>query len=128
MNNVLASLIREAVASDYEASSSEKLVLFMDKFESPSERVFVSVEQQAAKAKAVDFDAEPVGESHFMADRPMTVRAGTSAMVAMVHGETTGGVVYLYDPISDRGDERARSARAHVERRHAGRTRRRSRG
>src|SRR6185436_3988845 len=33
----------------------------------------------------------PVGESHFMADRPMTVRAGTSAMVAMVHGETTGG-------------------------------------
>ena len=48
----------------------------------------------------------PVGESHFMADRPMTVRAGTSAMVAMVHGETTGGVVYLYDPISDRGDQR----------------------
>lgn len=41
-----------------------------------------------------------------MADRPMTVRAGTSAMVAMVHGETTGGVVYLYDPISDRGDRR----------------------
>lgn len=48
----------------------------------------------------------PVGESHFMADRPMTVRAGTSAMVAMVHGKTTGGVVYLYDPISDRGDQR----------------------
>ena len=36
----------------------------------------------------------------------MNVRAGTSAMVAMVHGETTGGVVYLYDPISDRGDQR----------------------
>ncbi|HEU0036738.1 MAG TPA: carboxypeptidase regulatory-like domain-containing protein [Kofleriaceae bacterium] len=48
----------------------------------------------------------PVGESHFMADRPMTVRAGSSAMVAMVHGETTGGVVYLYDPISDRGHDR----------------------
>jgi len=48
----------------------------------------------------------PVGESHFMTDRPMTVRAGTSAMVAMVHGETTGGIVYLYDPISDRGDKR----------------------
>ena len=46
----------------------------------------------------------PVGESHFMADRAMTVRAGTSAMVAMVHGETSGGVVYLYDPIGDRGD------------------------
>ena len=48
----------------------------------------------------------PVGESHFMAERPMTVRAGSSAMVAMLHGETTGGVVYLYDPISDRGDPR----------------------
>ncbi len=48
----------------------------------------------------------PVGESHFMADRPMTVKAGSSAMVAMLHGETTGGVVYLYDPISDRGDKR----------------------
>jgi len=51
-------------------------------------------------------DDTPVGESHFMADRPMTVRAGTSAMVAMLHGETTGGVVYLYDPISERGDQR----------------------
>jgi hypothetical protein len=27
-------------------------------------------------------------------------------MVAMLHGETTGGVVYLYDPISERGDKR----------------------
>jgi hypothetical protein len=48
----------------------------------------------------------PVGESHFFADRPMTVRAGSSAMVAMVHGETPGGVVYLYDPLSARGDQR----------------------
>jgi hypothetical protein len=48
----------------------------------------------------------PVGESHFMADRPMNVRAGTSAMVAMVQAETSGGIVYLYDPLSDRGDER----------------------
>jgi hypothetical protein len=48
----------------------------------------------------------PVGESHFIADKPMTVHNGSSAMVAMVHGETDGGVVYLYDPISDRGDKR----------------------
>jgi hypothetical protein len=48
VNNVLASVIREAVTIDYESSSPEKLALFMDKFESPSERVFVSVEQQAA--------------------------------------------------------------------------------
>ena len=48
----------------------------------------------------------PVGESHFIAEQPMTVRAGSSAMVAMVHGQTDGGVVYLYDPISDRGDKK----------------------
>ncbi|MGE5186820.1 MAG: carboxypeptidase regulatory-like domain-containing protein [Acidobacteriota bacterium] len=48
----------------------------------------------------------PVGESHFIAEQPMTVRAGSSAMVAMVHGETDGGVVYLYDPISERGDQK----------------------
>jgi hypothetical protein len=48
----------------------------------------------------------PVGESHFIAERPMNVRAGTSAMVAMVQAETAGGIVYLYDPLSDRGDER----------------------
>jgi hypothetical protein len=48
----------------------------------------------------------PVGESHFMADRPMDVAAGSSAMVAMVHDETDGGVVYLYDPISERGDRK----------------------
>ncbi len=48
----------------------------------------------------------PVGESHFFADRPMTVRADTSAMVSMLRSETTGGVAYLYDPISERGDAR----------------------
>ncbi len=57
----------------------------------------------AARTPAGD---TPVGESHFMADRPMTVKAGSSAMVAMVHGETSGGIVYLYDPVSDRGDQR----------------------
>jgi hypothetical protein len=61
----------------------------------------------AAEEQARDLGPDtPVGESHFIADRPMTVRAGSSAMVAMVHQETTGGVVYLYDPISDRGDKR----------------------
>jgi hypothetical protein len=61
--------------------------------------------QVAANPRAIIGDT-PVGESHFMADRPMTVRAGASAMVSMVRGETAGGVVYLYDPISDRGHDR----------------------
>jgi hypothetical protein len=70
----------------------------------PNAKAEVSAPPSAAARGAMP--DTPVGESHFMADRPMNVRAGTSAMVAMVHGETTGGVVYLYDPISDRGDER----------------------
>ncbi len=53
-----------------------------------------------------DMPDTPVGESHFMAERPMNVKRGTSAMVSMVRSETKGGIVYLYDPLSDRGDDR----------------------
>lgn len=61
----------------------------------------------AAPAEKRDLGPDtPVGESHFMSDKPMTVRAGSSAMVSMVQHEANGGIVYLYDPISDRGDER----------------------
>jgi hypothetical protein len=60
----------------------------------------------APPAAQVHGSDAPVGESHFFAEQPMTVRAGSSAMVAMVHGETAGGVVYLYDPLSERGDPR----------------------
>ncbi|MDB4961439.1 MAG: uncharacterized protein JWP01_1438 [Myxococcales bacterium] len=78
---------------------------------SEGDQVRVLAVDQPPKSEAVarprDLGGDtPVGESHFMADRPMTVRAGTSAMVAMLHGETTGGVVYLYDPVSERGDKR----------------------
>ncbi|HEY1814931.1 MAG TPA: hypothetical protein VGG74_21435, partial [Kofleriaceae bacterium] len=59
----------------------------------------------APKATGPESD-QPIGETRFIADRPMDVKAGTSAMVAMVHQETPGGVVYLYDPISERGNDR----------------------
>ncbi|CAN5914609.1 hypothetical protein BH11MYX2_BH11MYX2_14910 [soil metagenome] len=63
-------------------------------------------EHEAAK-KPRDLGPDtPEGESNFIADRPMTVKAGSSAMVSMVRSETAGGVVYLYDPISTRGDQR----------------------
>jgi hypothetical protein len=71
----------------------------------PNAKPETSSAPPSAAARAAMPDT-PVGESHFMADRPMNVRAGTSAMVAMVHGETSGGVVYFFDPISDRGDQR----------------------
>jgi hypothetical protein len=65
-----------------------------------------TAETAAKPASKITPGDNPVGESHFIAERPMTIRAGSSAMVAMVHGETTGGVVYLYDPVSERGDKR----------------------
>jgi hypothetical protein len=79
--------------------------------ESPSLRVLAVApaarpETSAPPALRTAMPDTPVGESHFESERPMNVRAGTSAMVAMLHGETSGGVVYLYDPISERGDER----------------------
>jgi len=64
-------------------------------------------EQQAAKASgqtAADFDAQPVGESHFANPTPMTVERGSSAMVSMVRQETEGEVVYLYAPDAERGN------------------------
>ena len=56
-------------------------------------------------AGAGDGDTSPVGESHFANSMPMTVEKGSSAMISMVHAETDGEVVYLYDSESERGNE-----------------------
>jgi hypothetical protein len=49
--------------------------------------------------------AQPaVSDAHFTAPHPLTVKAGSSALVATVHSNTKGGEVYLYDPISARGN------------------------
>jgi hypothetical protein len=62
-------------------------------------------QQQAAKdPKQMTTDAQPVGESHFASDAPMTVERGSSAMVSMLRKETEGEVVYLYAPDSERGN------------------------
>jgi len=61
--------------------------------------------QEAQHQKAMDIDAQPVGESNFANPQPMTVEKGASAMVSMVRAETDGEVVYLYDSESERGNE-----------------------
>jgi hypothetical protein len=48
---------------------------------------------------------EPIGASHFESKVPMTVPAGTSAMVSILDSSTKGEVVYLYDPESSRGNK-----------------------
>lgn len=58
------------------------------------------------KKAAINPDAPPVGESHFDSKTPMNVSKGTSAMVAIVHGQAQGEVVYLYDAESPNGDSR----------------------
>jgi hypothetical protein len=60
---------------------------------------------QQGKAKIIDGDAQPVGESHFANPSPMTVEKGSSAMVSMVREKTEGEVVYLYDAESERGND-----------------------
>ena len=59
-----------------------------------------------SKKSDVPDDAPPVGESHFESTSPMTVGKGTSAMVAIVHGQAQGEVVYLYDAEATNGDAR----------------------
>ncbi len=49
---------------------------------------------------------QPVGESHFESDVPMTIRRGSSAMVSILDSKAEGEVVYLYDPNSPRGSKR----------------------
>ncbi len=47
---------------------------------------------------------DPIGTSHFESGNVTTVARGTSAMVSILHGDTDGDVVYLYDPESSRGN------------------------
>ena len=47
---------------------------------------------------------DPIGTSHFESTAAMSVPRGTSAMVSILHTNTEGQVVYLYDPESPRGN------------------------
>ncbi|HVV82795.1 MAG TPA: carboxypeptidase regulatory-like domain-containing protein [Kofleriaceae bacterium] len=57
-------------------------------------------------AAAMDPGAPPVGESYFLSPGEITVGAGTSAMVSVLRAPTAGKLVYLYDPSSQRGNQR----------------------
>ncbi len=69
--------------------------------------------QQAAKTEADAqpkdqngnaIAADPIGTSHFESGNVTSVARGTSAMVSILHTDTEGEVVYLYDPESSRGN------------------------
>jgi hypothetical protein len=48
---------------------------------------------------------QPVGETHFAAEGPMTIANGSSAMVSLFRQLAAGAVVYLYDSETARGDK-----------------------
>ena len=62
------------------------------------------VQLKVTQAETAQDDGQPVGESHFESGVPMTIKRGTSAMVAVLDQKTDGEVVYLYNPDSARGD------------------------
>ncbi len=66
----------------------------------PSKDERASAQGAAANAPA----AEPIGTSNFESGSVTSVARGTSAMVSIMHSETDGEVVYLYDPESARGN------------------------
>ncbi|HEY1959110.1 MAG TPA: DUF4139 domain-containing protein [Polyangiaceae bacterium] len=62
-------------------------------------------DSSGAKAgAAVPAPAEPIGTSNFESGSVTSVERGTSAMVSILHTDTDGAVVYLYDPESSRGN------------------------
>jgi hypothetical protein len=69
----------------------------------------VAIDGPHQPAQAIDDDAggdQPRGVAHFLADVPLTLEAGHSAMVTLFDTRTKAERVYLYDPVSDRGSKR----------------------
>jgi hypothetical protein len=105
-----ANIVRNQLIDQGVAPARIKVVTKVD----PSQPERVRLVAQAAKpdeakqarSKAIDLDAQPVGESHFASPTPVTVDRGSSAMVSMVRSPTEGEVVYLYDAESERGNAR----------------------
>jgi hypothetical protein len=60
--------------------------------------------KEAPAAPPTDAVLDPIGTSHFESTAAMSVPRGTSAMVSILHTNTEGQVVYLYDPESPRGN------------------------
>ena len=69
-----------------------------------SGEVVVSEAATGGDSGAAEASAAVIGDSHFTSPHPMTVAAGASAMVAMLRSSTPGSEVYLYDPLSARGN------------------------
>jgi OmpA family len=109
--NDRANLIRNQLIDQGVAPARIKVVTKVDSSQRERVRLLAQAPKgdearPARSGKALEADAQPVGESHFENKRPMTVERGSSAMVSMVRDVTEGEVVYLYDAESERGNAR----------------------
>ncbi len=62
--------------------------------------------QPAQKSESGRSSDEPIGSAYFLANAPMSIRDGHSAMVSLLATEAEAEQVYYYDPISSRGSKK----------------------
>lgn len=72
--------------------------------ESNNEKAKAGDARDAAAAVAPPLSTDPIGTSHFESAVTMSVPKASSAMVSILTTKTEGGVVYLFDPESARGN------------------------
>src|SRR6185503_3633978 len=75
--------------------------------EAPKQKSEADAKDQSAQKTDVAAAAappDPIGTSNFESGSVTSVARGTSAMVSILHTDTDGAVVYLYDPESSRGN------------------------
>lgn len=105
-----ANTLREALVARGVSSDRIDVVDGGAVVDDPAQAVkVVAVEEPPAAAQAVSEagdDGGPQGSAHFVAEDPITLAAGHSAMVTLLNAATRAQRVYVYDPASDRGSTR----------------------
>jgi hypothetical protein len=102
-----ANTLREALVARGISTDRIDVVDGGQRTSDPNEVVrVVAIEDEATPTQALadgEDNAAPRGTAHFLADGPITLDAGHSAMVTLLDAPTDATRVYLYDPNSDRG-------------------------
>lgn len=102
--NVLRdSLVARGVAADRIEVVGHAEVAHPDKLVRIAE---AEAHELPSQARSVADDDAVLGDAQFMTDKPMTIEAGYSGMVALFDSATSGERVFLFDPISERGSPR----------------------
>jgi hypothetical protein len=103
-NTVRESMVERGIAADrIEVVGHETLAPTPDRL---VRVVAIDDGPRPARARSEHDDGKPSGSALFLADGPMTIEAGHSAMVTLFDESTTAERVYLYDPVSPRGSKR----------------------